>query len=174
MDHVHFYIGKKILLLTAGATAGALLRMAGASWVFVPGMAIVLPLLQDKDLFRGESRFQTGLLQAFPTFLALMSAILQAGISLGNALDLCADSMHDADGPLRRELAEIQAGKRAGRPVSSGFDLLAARINVPEVQASLSLISQYEKTGGRELVALLQMQVPSCWAIYRQIGRAHV
>ena len=171
MDNIQAYIGKKLLLAASGAVAGTGLRLAGASWVWIPFLVVLLPVFQDKDLFHGSSRFQTGLLHAFPMFLALMAAILQAVISLANALDLCADSMPDTDGPLRQELTEIQAGKRAGRPVSAGFDQLASRVTAPEVQSSLSLIAQYERTGGRELVSLLQMQVPACWAIYRHALR---
>ena len=69
------------------------------------------------------------------------------------------------------EISEIRAGVRAGQPAANGFDRLAARMAIPEVQAALSLIAQFERAGGRELISLLRMQVPTCWSLYRNAMR---
>jgi Flp pilus assembly protein TadB len=145
--------------------------MAGGTWICVPALAIALPVLQDRDLHRKAVRMQRGFLHNFPVFLGLMAAILYSGISLSNALELCASSLPDPDGPFGLEIAGIRAATRAGQPAAAGFDRLAARMAVPEIQASLSLLAQYERTGGRELVSLIRMQVPACWAVYRNAIR---
>lgn len=170
-ERIARHIGRKLLIIAAGAALGALLHIAGGSWPLIPGFAVVLALLHDRDLYRVSAEAKRNMLRRFPVFLGMMAAILHAGISLSNALDLCVSSLPDPEGPLGMEISEIRAGVRAGQPAANGFDRLAARMAIPEVQAALSLIAQFERAGGRELISLLRMQVPTCWSLYRNAMR---
>lgn len=170
-DRLARYVGRKLLICAGGVVLGGLLYAAGGSWTLIPGFPAVLAYLHDRDLFHASAEAKRNLLRHFPVFLGLMAAILHAGVSLSNALDLCVSSLPDPEGPLGIEIAEIRAGVRAGRPAANGFDRLAARMAIPEIQASLSLIAQFERAGGRELISLLRMQVPTCWSLYRNAMR---
>lgn len=170
-DRFARYAAAKAGLALIGAAAGTLLNLAGGPRIAIPLLAAGLPVFQDRDLLRSAGRRQREMVFTFPVFLGLLAALLHAGFSLSNALDVCHQAIRDSDGVLGRELAEIRAESHAGRSAGAGFERLAEKASAPELQSTLSLIAQFERTGGHELVSLLRMQVPVCRALSRNAAR---
>lgn len=170
-DRVARHMEKKMTMCIAGAALGAFPAAAGGSVWWIPLLALLLPLLQDRDLKRRVDRVRDQMLEGFPVFLGLLSAVLHAGIPLTNALDVCLSGIPHPTSPFGRALANIRAEVQAGRSASHGFDRMASQTDIPEVQASLSLIAQFERTGGHELLSLLRLQVPVCRSLNRNAAR---
>ncbi|NLN46244.1 MAG: hypothetical protein GX153_06725 [Clostridiaceae bacterium] len=170
-DRVARHMEKKMTMCIAGAALGAFPAAAGGSVWWIPLLALLLPLLQDRDLKRRVDRVRDQILEGFPVFLGLLSAVLHAGIPLSNALDVCLSGIPHPTSPFGRALTNIRAEVQAGRSASHGFDRMASQTDIPEVQASLSLIAQFERTGGHELLSLLRLQVPVCRSLNRNAAR---
>lgn len=170
-DGVARHLAKKGILIAMGAAAGSFPAVAGGSLLWIPLLAGLLPVLQDRDLRNRVTKARDQLLEGFPVFLGLLSAVLHAGVPLTNALDACLSGIPHPDSPFAHALADIRTEVRAGRSAAVGFERMASRTDIPEVQASLSLIAQFERTGGHELLSLLRLQVPVCRSLYRNAAR---
>ncbi len=156
----------------AGAAIGLFFTSAAAaSPLWIAGGLIALPLLQDYDLRRRVERARDHLLARFPIFLGMLTAVLHTGLPLGGALDVCLAALPPDRDPLTRALAQIRAATRGGQTAAPGFERLAARVDLPEIQAALSLIAQYERAGGAQHLSLLRLQIPICRTLYRNTIR---
>lgn len=169
------YLATKAGWVAAGAAIGVFLTWAaGAPAYWIAIGATALPFLQDYDLRRRLERARDRYLETFPVFLGMLTAVLHTGLPLGSALDLSLAALPPAREPFSRALAQIRAETRGGRAAAPGFERMAAHTDIPEIQAALSLIAQYERAGGAQHLALLRLQIPVCRSLYRNTIRRRV
>jgi Flp pilus assembly protein TadB len=161
--------------------------MIGTSFMlFLPGqiiwlaiMPVFLSLLQDLQMLSSGRGNRLLYRMEYPVWINLLSALLQAGMSLHNALSVSLDSLQKewriwkkpVSSLLNRDLSEIGKQLHLGLPAGWIIEKTSLSCPDPEIQAALLLLARYERTGGQEILDLLQMQSAACWNLYRQAIR---
>jgi hypothetical protein len=77
-------------------------------------------------------------------------------------------------GILAHDLHMIDRQLQLGMPAGQLLERVCLQLPVPEIQAALLLMARYSRTGGQEILNLLQMQSASCWSVYRQSMRRQI
>jgi tight adherence protein C len=82
--------------------------------------------------------------RSLPDFLDMLSAVVQAGLSLNAAI---IQSVETATGPLKSELQSTLVEINLGRPRSDALNSMADRVNIPQVSTMVTAIVQAERLG---------------------------
>ena len=126
----------------------------GAS-VYMSFICIAMPLAKYMKLRRSVKERQMHMSVALPDVLAAFVILLDAGISVREALSGIADSSQH--GPLHEEMRKTFGKIRMGVPEAVAFGELAQRCPLPEMSVFVSLIIQSTVKGGGDMSSTLRM-----------------
>jgi tight adherence protein B len=114
-------------------------------------LAVVIPSRSlDVIIGRRQQRFLAG----FAAAVDMIVRCARAGLSLPDCLGMVAS---DAAPAVRREFAPLVAQLRAGVPMASAIEKLAARMPIPEVRFFAIVLSVQSQTGGNFTDALANL-----------------
>ncbi len=91
-------------------------------------------------------------MQDIPLFMCLLSTLLEAGMQLPKAIEICAKAFGDNKN-LSLEIKNIRAMMLSGISASDAVEAFSLRVQIPEAQAALLLVAQ------------------SCWDLCRNAAR---
>lgn len=126
-------------------------------------ITIFLLFLHDVDTKRLISRNKMQIMRDFPTFVGLLSTLLNNGIVLSKALFMCMDTFKNSCVPFQNELALLRGSINSGKPCYESLEDFANRCQIPEISCALLFAAQYDKTGSIENLNLLKLQCSNCW-----------
>jgi len=110
------------------------------------------------------------LMRDIPLFLCLISTLLEAGLQLPKAIEICSKAF-DERGAISYEINAMRAGILSGMPASDAVESFSIRTQIPEAQAALLLIARYGRLGTSEVLNLLSLQASACWNLCRNAAR---
>lgn len=138
-------------------------------WISILFCILIL-VLNDRDIRAKVNLKREDLMRDIPLFLCLISTLLQAGMQLPRAIDICADAFVD-NKSLAFEIRNLKALILAGTSSSDAIEKLSLRIQIPEAQAALLLVARYGRLGSSEVLNLLSLQSSACWNLCRNAAR---
>ena len=179
MDMAHYFLDKAIYMLISLFPGLIFAFTLSKGWVAVILLPVCISMIQDQKIFQVQRQQMTEYRLIYPVFLNLCAALLQSGLSLHKAMQICLSL------PLLDE--GIKAGRKqtalpddllmtrrliqTGRPADQAVEFLAAACPIPEAQAALLLMQRYDRSGGSETLQMLSMQAAACWSLYRNTIR---
>lgn len=134
-------------------------------FVFIP-----VSYLNYLDIKRECNLRKEELMRDLPLFLCLMSTLLEAGMLLPRAIEICSEAFPN-NKSLSFEIKNLRAMILSGIPAPDAIEKLSLRIKVPEAQAALLLVSRYGRLGSAEVLNLLSLQASACWNLTRNAER---
>lgn len=191
-----FFRQKCLFSLVGLLTGLGLMLIFPGQWFWPLVLTVGCNILQDQQVFRLARGSQLACRLEYPILINLVTVLLQAGLSLYAALTICLkilpqileSPIHTGCpkrpvicaniSPRRSQLAQdlqmIERQLQLGIPVDRLLETVSPHLPVPEIQAALLLMARYGRTGGQEILNLLQMQSASCWSVYRQSARRQI
>jgi len=145
-----------------------------AAWPLIPILPVLASVLQDQQLLSAERKIQDDDRLHVPLLLNLLSALLNAGLSLHRSLQIACVSLQpetSAAAGLFCDLERAGSQLQAGQPVRSVLNGLLAVCPIPEAQAALLLLLRYESAGSPDILQLLDLHASSCWTLHRNAAR---
>ena len=109
-------------------------------------------------------------MQDIPLFMCLISTLLEAGMQLPKAIEICSKAFGD-NKELSLEIKNIRAMMLSGISASDAVERFSLRIQIPEAQAALLLVARYGRLGTSEVLNLLGLQASACWNLCRNAAR---
>ncbi len=165
------YLKKQILLCSASGLLGAaILSAAGKNPAFAIIFVIAVYLLSIQEVRNEAQMKREDLMQDIPLFMCLISTLLEAGMQLPKAIEICAKAFGDNKN-LSLEIKNMRAMMLSGISASDAVESFSLRIQIPEAQAALLLVARYGRLGTSEVLNLLQLQAQSCWDLCRNAAR---
>ena len=157
-----------------------LFTLPGAGLLYFTGIGIksLIPpvaicVLHDLQLGQWIKKFNSASQQEYPTFINLMSVLLQAGCSLHRALSICSDAYlqtypdgnNQITSVLQTELKLIR--HRLDMSWSGKMIMIeqASRCHLSAAKAVFHLFARFEETGNSHILHLISLQATSCWQI---------
>ena len=165
------YLRKQIITtMFTGALAFSIAGAAGKPYILaVPAMALMY-FLNITDVRSKVNRKHEDLMRDIPLFLCLMSTLLEAGLQLPKAIEICSKAF-DEQGSLSYEIKAMRAGILSGLSASEAVENFSIRTQIPEAQAALLLVARYGRLGTAEVLNLLSLQASACWNLCRNAAR---
>ncbi len=165
------YLKKQVLLCSVSALLGAaILTAAGRNPAFAVIFVIAVCLLSGREVRNEAQLKREDLMQDIPLFMCLISTLLEAGMQLPKAIEICAKAFGDNKN-LSLEIKNIRAMMLSGISASDAVEAFSLRVQIPEAQAALLLVARYGRLGTSEVLNLLQLQSQSCWDLCRNAAR---
>ena len=165
------YLKKQVItnLILTPMTA-LILTLAGKSPLFALLAPPVITYLNFSDTNRKVNIRKEEIMRDIPLFLCLLTTLLEAGIMLPRATEICSDAFPN-NKSLSFEIRHLRAMILSGIPASDAVEKMSLRIKVPEAQAALLLVSRYGRLGTSEVLNLLALQSSACWNLCRNAAR---
>ncbi|MDW7656830.1 MAG: hypothetical protein SCM11_06615, partial [Bacillota bacterium] len=186
-DHNHQQEQPFILRYFARKTRLMLVSLLPAVLICItfPGLwflVLILPLamagLHDQQVFRLRRQILDDYRLAYPVLLNLLTALLQAGLSVHRSLQIACACLQPPvqtkavrQTGLLADLGIVHRQIQTGRPIWRVLEGLIADCPLPEAQAALLLLLRYEQSGGVDTIQLLTLQSNACWSLYRSSTR---
>lgn len=169
------YFVRKIRLICLSLLPASLICAAVSSaWPAFLLLPVIFAVLQDQQVFSLRRRILDDDRLMYPVLLNLLSALLQAGISVHRALQIaCAclrpqiPSEKFRPAGLPADLESVHRQIQTGQPVDRVLEQLIDACPLPEAQAALLLLLRYEQSGGADTIQLLALQSNACWSLHR-------
>ncbi len=138
--------GEVVAVSAFAAVLGVVLGLLGGS----PVLAVLLAVIGGAGPYvavtlsvtRRTSRFQ----QQFPGILDLISASLESGAGIPQALELV---VAEADEPAASEFARVLSATRLGAPLTEALQEMAVRLGSRDLSWTVQAIAVQQRTGGR-------------------------
>ncbi len=146
------------------------LYISGHPLIWSIPCVLIMVFATYSDLKRKAALKKEELMQDIPLFLCLMSTLLEAGLQLPKAIEICCGAFGE-NKSLAGEIKNLRAMILSGRPASDAVEKLSIRIQIPEAQAALLLVARYGRLGTSEVLNLLSLQASSCWNLCRNAAR---
>ena len=127
---------------------------------------VLMAVLGSREVRSEVERKREDLMTDIPLFMCLMSTLLEAGMQLPKAIEICAKAFGDNKN-LSLEIKNIRAMMLSGISASDAVEAFSLRVQIPEAQAALLLVARYGRLGTSEVLNLLQLQSQSCWDLCR-------
>ncbi|MBR6879471.1 MAG: type II secretion system F family protein [Clostridiales bacterium] len=159
-----------VLVPSSVIIAAAVLKLAGLPLVIAPFFGLLMVILSDWDIRRSSSLKKEHLMKDIPLFFCLVTTLLESGIQLPKAIDICSRAF-DEEGELSLEIKGIKAMMLSGISASDAIERFSLRIGIPEAQSALLLMARYGRSGTREVLNLLSLQSSACWTLCRNAAR---
>ena len=150
--------------------AGSVLHMAGKPVVFALFFALLMPVLNNRDIHHTAELKREYLMKDIPLFMCLMSTLLEAGMQLPKAIEICSSAFEDKC-VLSGEIKSLRAMILSGSSASDAVERFSLRIQIPEAQSALLLAARYGRLGSSEVLNLLSLQSSACWNLCRNAAR---
>jgi Flp pilus assembly protein TadB len=155
------YFFRKAVLMLTGALMGIVWHwQAGWSPLVIPALAIATMILQDWSQFQINRRQVNQYRLEYPVFCHWLTALLQNGIPVGQAL-LAGHRIWSPAAPssaVATDLEQISRANLGGRSLQVMIEATAERCPVSELQAFWHAVGRYNREGGQPLLQLLQLQ----------------
>lgn len=135
-----------------------------------PVMAIVLAILQDRELNNKIEERRTAIMIEFPEFINKLLLLVNAGMTISKAWEKIVEDNRKPT-PLYEELNMSLAEIRAGKPEAAAYEDFARRCKVKEIIKFVSIIVLNLKKGGSEVVPALREQSDECWEMRKATAR---
>ena len=132
-------------------------------------MAAVI-VLGSCEIRTDVERKREDLMSDIPLFLCLISTLLESGLQLPKAINICSKAFNE-NKSLSLEIKNLRAMILSGIPASDAIEKFSLRIQIPEAQAALLLIARYGRLGTSEVLNMLNLQAQSCWNLCRNAAR---
>lgn len=165
------YLRKQLISIIGGTIVFAfilfLLKKPLALVVIAP---VVFYYLNYFDIKRKVEFRKEELMKDIPLFICLVSTLLEAGILLPRAIEICSEAFPN-NKSLSFEIKNLRAMILSGISASDAIEKLSLRVKVPEAQAALLLIARYGRLGTNEVLNLLSLQASACWNLCRNAAR---
>ena len=149
---------------------GSVLYMAGKPVVFALFTLILMPVLNSRDIHRKAELKREYLMKDIPLFMCLMSTLLEAGMQLPKAIEICSSAFEEKC-VLSDEIKSLRAMILSGTSASDAVERFSLRIQIPEAQSALLLVARYGRLGSSEVLNLLSLQASACWNLCRNAAR---
>jgi len=150
--------------------AGTVLYLAGKPVIFALFFAVVMPVLNNRDIHHTAELKREYLMKDIPLFMCLMSTLLEAGMQLPKAIEICSSAFEDKC-VLAGEIKSLRAMILSGSSASDAVERFSLRIQIPEAQSALLLVARYGRLGSSEVLNLLSLQASACWNLCRNAAR---
>jgi len=165
------YLRKQVILCSSVMIiSAAVLFISGSNIIFSPLVSAVFAVLGAYDIRKDTELRRESLMRDMPLFLCLMYTLLEAGLQLPKAIDICSYAFKDSDG-LSSEIRNLRAMILSGMTASDAVERLSLRIQIPEAQSALLLVARYGRLGTSEVLGLLSLQASACWNLTRNAAR---
>lgn len=165
------YIEKQIITtLLIGTISIFVLSVTNYSKLIVFPVLLGVQLLGNYDINKQAQIRREELMQDIPLFLCLISTLLEAGLQLPKAIDICSYAFSKSKS-LSTEIKSVRAMMLSGITASDAIERMSLKIQIPEAQAALLLVSRYGRLGTQEVLNLLALQASSCWNLCRNAAR---
>ena len=138
-------------------------------WISPLFTVVMLFLFQIDDKQKAIKR-REAIMEEIPLFLAILTTLLQSGVLLQKAIHICS-SAFPAKTVLGNEILWLTKQMESGISAAQAVENFSVRTPIPEAQAALILCSRYDRTGGPEVIHLLELQANSCWSLCRNASR---
>ena len=146
----------------------------GVGWPAFLLLPVIFAVLQDQQVFSLRRRILDDDRLMYPVLLNLLSALLQAVISVHRALQIACACLRPQvrsekcrPAGLPADLESVHRQIQTGRPVDRVLEQLIDACPLPEAQAALLLLLRYEQSGGADTIQLLALQSNACWSLHR-------
>ena len=165
------YLKKQILICAASGLIGlAVLIKLGRNPCLALPFVVLMAVLGSREVRSEVERKREDLMTDIPLFMCLMSTLLEAGMQLPKAIEICAKAFGD-NKSLSLEIKNLRAMMLSGVSASEAVERFSLRIQIPEAQSALLLVARYDRLGTSEVLNLLQLQASSCWNLCRNAAR---
>ncbi len=146
------------------------LLMLNRSLLLLIPILVGVWLLGNLDINKEAQIRREELMQDIPLFLCLMSTLLEAGLQLPKAIEICSHAFSESKS-LTLEIKGMRAMMLSGISASDAVEKMSLKIQIPEAQAALLLVARYGRLGTQEVLNLLSLQASSCWNLCRNAAR---
>ncbi|MBP5180607.1 MAG: hypothetical protein J6127_04865 [Clostridiales bacterium] len=165
------YLKKQLITCFAVLAASlTVLYIAKIKLIFAPLLAIGIGFLGVYDVRKNAELRREELMRDMPLFLCLIYTLLEAGLQLPKAIEICSYAFKDSNG-LSSEIRNLRAMMLSGMTSSDAVERLSLRIQIPEAQSALLLVARYGRLGTSEVLGLLSLQASACWNLCRNAAR---
>ncbi|HYL58778.1 MAG TPA: type II secretion system F family protein [Candidatus Acidoferrales bacterium] len=153
-DETHAPVVFRLVQVSAialGAASGFLFAYSsGQSPLIYSVVGTSIGYLLPEYILRRRVRLrQLKILRELPAVLDLMVVVLEAGLSIDEALRIAGHETAQLGSSLGAELGTAAAEMRAGRSLDEALQNLAERCGTDDVRSLMALLIQSEKIGGR-------------------------
>jgi tight adherence protein C len=148
----YYALAEMAVPVMLGLVPLALLGREG--WVLAAVMAVSGYLLPDLVLTRAIRKNQRAIQDGLPDAIDLIVVCVEAGSSLDQALLRASDELEIALPALASELRVVTNEIRAGKPRLEAFQGLARRVDVEDVRALVTMLTQTDRFGTSIALAL--------------------
>jgi Flp pilus assembly protein TadB len=165
------YFARKFLYLLVGLLISIfVLIIDPAEFYLIAFFPIGFVILQDFQVFRNVKQQQLIDQIDYTEFLSLVSSLLHSGLSLHTSLAiyLHAQSNQLDTQALTSGLSELAKKIDGGVSAGRAMEEMAASCGIPQIQSALLMAVRYDREGGIENLQLLQIQLSSCWSLFRR------
>ena len=165
------YLKKQILICAASGFIGLTVSIKiGKNPCLTVPFIVLMAVLGSREVRSEVERKREDLMTDIPLFMCLMSTLLEAGMQLPKAIEICAKAFGD-NKSLSLEIKNLRAMMLSGISASEAVERFSLRIQIPEAQSALLLVARYDRLGTAEVLNLLQLQASSCWNLCRNAAR---
>lgn len=165
------YLKKQILICAASGFIGLTVSIKiGKNPCLAVPFIVLMAVLGSREVRSEVERKREALMTDIPLFMCLMSTLLEAGMQLPKAIEICAKAFGD-NKSLSLEIKNLRAMMLSGISASEAVERFSLRIQIPEAQSALLLVARYDRLGTAEVLNLLQLQASSCWNLCRNAAR---
>lgn len=165
------YLKKQILICAASGFIGLTVSIKiGKNPCLAVPFIVLMAVLGSREVRSEVERKREDLMTDIPLFMCLMSTLLEAGMQLPKAIEICAKAFGD-NKSLSLEIKNLRAMMLSGISASEAVERFSLRIQIPEAQSALLLVARYDRLGTAEVLNLLQLRASSCWNLCRNAAR---
>ena len=155
------YFSRKVLLMLTAGLLGLIWHWhAGWSPLAIPALSGAAAILQDWNQLQLKRRQINQYRLDYPVFCHWLTALLQNGIPVGQALMAGHRIWHPAflASAVANDLDQIDRAIQGGRPLRVMIEMVADQCPVLELQAFWHAIGRYDREGGQPLLQMLHLQ----------------
>ncbi len=165
------YLRKQLVTAVASfLISGIVLAVKGYSILFAIPVSFIFIIAGMSDITRRSETKKEEIMQDIPLFLCLICTLLEAGLQLPKAIEICCGAFGE-NKSLSSEIKNLRAMILSGISASDAVERMSLRIRIPEAQAALLLVARYGRLGTGEVLNLLSLQASSCWNLCRNAAR---
>ena len=165
------YLKKQILSgIISFILAIAILINLGKNPLYALIFTVAVIVLGSCEIRSDVERKREDLMSDIPLFLCLISTLLESGLQLPKAINICSKAFNE-NKSLSLEIKNLRAMILSGIPASDAIEKFSLRIQIPEAQAALLLVARYGRLGTSEVLNMLDLQAQSCWNLCRNAAR---
>ncbi|NJP40049.1 hypothetical protein HCH52_03150 [Oscillospiraceae bacterium HV4-5-C5C] len=155
----------KLDALLIGSLGGLLVGLFWFPGLYLfPIFSLMIAFTRDQQILERAKETELQLLHDLPYFLVIGSRLLEAGMSMTQAIKFSSEQLVP-ERPLYWVISRILVRISSGLPAGPELAVLAARLATPTAQSALMLLEQYERMGQPHILSRLSEQASRCWEL---------